>query len=102
MTDVWRDADPWPSGPFTHADALASGVTRHALRTAVASRRLRRVARGVYHRAEPVCSDAERWELVRQDHRRRLEAQLNHEVAQEDAAERRAQADAVARALRRS
>jgi hypothetical protein len=76
MTDVWRDADPWPSGPFTHADALASGVTRHALRTAVASRRLRRVARGVYHRAEPVRSDAERWELVRQDHRRRLEEAL--------------------------
>ena len=37
-----------------------------------------------------------------EDHRRRLEAQLNHEVAEEDAAERRAQADAVARALRRS
>ena len=37
-----------------------------------------------------------------EDHQRRLEAQLNHEVAQEDAAERRAQADAVARALRRS
>jgi hypothetical protein len=37
-----------------------------------------------------------------EDHRRRLEAQLNHEVAEEAAAERRAQADAVARALRRS
>lgn len=65
-----------PPDPFTYADALASGVTRQQLRTAVARGLLITPSRSWYARSGPRIDAGERWDSVRSDHLRRLEQAL--------------------------
>lgn len=64
--------DALPADPFTFADALAAGITRAQLRTAVRRGSLISVARGWYARHGRTLDRGERWETTRADHLGRL------------------------------
>lgn len=70
------DLSRLPADPFTYADALAAGVTRQQLRTAVRRTDLYSPARGWYARTGPQIASGERWEAIREDHVRRLRVAL--------------------------
>lgn len=69
--------DRLPPDPFSYSAALARGVTRQQLRTAVRLGHLYSPARGWYARAGEAHEIAERWEVIRADHLRRLDMALH-------------------------
>ena len=65
--------------PFRFRDAVAAGISHHALRRALGTGLIRRVTRGWYSRSSPTIPEGEHWELTRLDHLRRLsDALRNH------------------------
>lgn len=70
------DLQAFPPDPFSYAAALASGMTRHQLRSAVESGALHRLARDQYARTGAQLADGERWQNVLADHLRRLDEAL--------------------------
>lgn len=64
------------AGPFTYAEALAAGITRAQLRTAVRQGSVVRLAWGLYAREGPTIEPGERWETTEEDHLRRLREAL--------------------------
>lgn len=66
----------FPEGPFSYRQAVAAGVPRPRLRRAVEDGRVRRLTRNVYTLPVPLDPSAERWELARSDHLRRVKEAL--------------------------